>query len=473
MRYATLVVLILIWSQNLVGEGANVVKKPIINGNRAILTRKFAKIPDYANKPAKIVGITSFGADLYVCTSVSGGRIYKVSNKGQVSLWFDVAKALLRKGRRLDVSNQIEGGVRSIAFHSNYRKNGLFYVSLMERQTKPLSTYKFFSRPPRPVKVHSVVLEWSVNSKSKQPNPASLREVFRIAFPNYFHVIKQLEFRGSFLYITHGDGAPDRAANKGGQGNDGLGKIIRINPLRKGKQPYTVPGSNPFSRNPRFKSEIYALGFHNPHNLCFSRGGQLFVADTGGDNVEEINLVRPGGNYGWPLREGHFVRLQRGGVITGVAPLPKDDAKFNFIYPNAVLGHNGRRGSKLIGQSIAGSCPIENTSPLRGLYLYSNFPTDGALYYSTLASLRGAKTKGPPASLRWATTFKARILYDHDRNPRTKPLALPNLRAVIQTEPGLKNKERVDMRFGRGSRGEIYWSSKQSGWIYLITNSVP
>lgn len=449
--------------------------KRITTSKKKILTRPFATIPKYKGKPSKIVSLTSWAGSLYVCTSVSGGLIYKVSSKGKVTLFLDVLKALRSNRRTLNTENFIHGGVRDIAFHPSHARNGLFYVSLTEDVRKPLPGSQYLSRPGKSVKTDSVVVEWKV-AKSGAPIVNSLRTVIRIGFPSFDHTVNQITFSGANLYISHGDGSSENAAKKGGQGNDGLGKILRINPLRKGSKPYSVPASNPYLKNGKLKNELYAIGFHNPHNLCFSKSrGDLFVADTGRDNFEEINVVRAGRNYGWPAREGHYVHLASGGVGVGIGVkgLPTNDAKNGYTYPNAILPHFGKRGAKVIGQSIVAGCPIENSSDLRGLLLYSNFPTDGAVYSSTLAQLRAAKTSGAPKALRYAASFRMSILYDHDGNPKTKPKALPDLRAVVRRDLGEPALERVDMRFGAGGRGEIYWSSKSNGRIYIISNSVP
>lgn len=448
-----------------------------LKGKKVIRTVKYAQIPKYQGKAASIVGITSFKNDLYVCTSVSGGLIYKVSptpRGPKTSVWFNVASALKNNGRTLDFSNRIEGGIRSIAFHPNYEKNNRFYVSVMESVSVGIPSV-FFSRPKSMVKVNSVVYEFKRNEKTGRPIIGSIREVIRIGFANYFHVLKQLVFQGNYLLITHGDGADDEDVDKGGQSlNDGLGKILRINPLPFKGKPYSVPKDNPFVTRKGAKPEIFALGFHNPHNLCTAQNGDLFVADTGRDNVEEINVIQGAGssrNYGWPKREGHFKHEQRGGVGTGVS-VPDQNIADGFVYPSAVVPHFATRGKKFVGQSIASSCPIENKSDLGNTLIYVNFPTDGQLYYSFLNELRSAKTHGKLKDITWAATYRADVLYDHDGKPSTPPKRLENLRAVIRMEKGLENEKRVDVRFGKGSNGKIYWSSKKSGWIYEVTNSL-
>lgn len=450
----------------------NPVRTPIRQGNKKVHVRRFAKIPNNASgRPSKLQSLTFRGDSLYVCTGTSGGLIYKVSMRGEVSLFFDVNRAMREaKGREMDFTSA-HGGLRSVAFHPNFNRNGFLYTSLMERRKESPSKFRYFSRTSKLIRADSVLLEWKYSFKDKKVLSSSYREVLRVGMPVYDHPIKQLAFKGPFLYISHGDGSVQSAIAGGGQKDDALGKILRINPVRKGAQPYTVPRSNPFRNSAKYKNELWAVGFRNPHNICFSKRGELFVTDAGRDNVEEINIVKSGGNYGWSLREGPFVHKASGGLVNGVGPLPRDDAKYGYIYPNAIVGHEGNRGAGFVGQALAGSCPVENGSPLSGTFLYANFPSDGTLYYSLLSDMRRARTTGPPNSLTQAPTYKAKIYFDHDDNERTRPLVLNNLRDVIRREPGLGGAERADVRFGRGPGGEIYFTSKASGGVYLITST--
>jgi glucose/arabinose dehydrogenase len=69
-----------------------------------------------------------------------------------------------------------------------------------------------------------------------------------------------------------------------------------------------IPADNPFSDGVGGLPAVYAYGFRNPYRFSFdvSNSGriQLFVADVGQAMMEEVSLVEPGGNYGWPIREG-------------------------------------------------------------------------------------------------------------------------------------------------------------------------
>lgn len=93
-----------------------------------------------------------------------------------------------------------------------------------------------------------------------------------------------------------------------GKGDDNLGanaqdltnmhgKILRINPDG------STPSDNPVL-GPGALPQIYAYGLRNPFRLTFTPTGQLLVADVGDRAFEELNLITPGGNYGWPGAEG-------------------------------------------------------------------------------------------------------------------------------------------------------------------------
>lgn len=68
------------------------------------------------------------------------------------------------------------------------------------------------------------------------------------------------------------------------------GKILRIN------SDGTIPQNNPFPNSP-----VYSFGHRNIFGLAFhAKTGKLFISDVGPDENDEINIIEPGGNYGWP-----------------------------------------------------------------------------------------------------------------------------------------------------------------------------
>jgi glucose/arabinose dehydrogenase len=115
-----------------------------------------------------------------------------------------------------------------------------------------------------------------------------------------------------YLYIATGDSVRDPATESGKFAQDKsslLGKILRIdvNGTADSGQAYLIPADNPFVTGEGLP-EIFAYGFRNPYRFSFditdSSEARLFVADVGQAMMEEVNIVEPGGNYGWPIREG-------------------------------------------------------------------------------------------------------------------------------------------------------------------------
>lgn len=92
------------------------------------------------------------------------------------------------------------------------------------------------------------------------------------------------------LYATVGDASdPDAAQDPGSF----AGKILRLTPDGQ------VPDDNPFPGSP-----VWSLGHRNPQGIAWAADGTMFAAELGQDTWDELNVVEPGGNYGWPVVEG-------------------------------------------------------------------------------------------------------------------------------------------------------------------------
>src|SRR3990170_4952287 len=218
------------------------------------------------------------------------GRLFIVEQAGRIRI--------LKDGRLLprpflDIREKVtsggELGLLSVAFHPRYAENGRFYVNYTAGEGERL---------------RSVIAEYRVSSDADVAATTE-RRLLEVAQPFRNHN-GGLNLFGpdGMLYIGLGDGGSARDPLNNGQRLDTLlGKILRIDV--DGGTPYRVPSDNPFVTRAGARAEIWASGLRNPWRFSFDRGtARLFVADVGQNQLEEVNIVERGKNYGWRIMEG-------------------------------------------------------------------------------------------------------------------------------------------------------------------------
>jgi glucose/arabinose dehydrogenase len=97
---------------------------------------------------------------------------------------------------------------------------------------------------------------------------------------------------GKFLFLTSGD---RQKMNPAQDLSGTLGKVLRLTPDGK-----PAPG-NPFAERGGVSAEIWSYGHRNPLGIAFDGQGRLWDLEHGPAGGDELNLVKPGANYGWPL----------------------------------------------------------------------------------------------------------------------------------------------------------------------------
>ncbi|MBX9748625.1 MAG: PQQ-dependent sugar dehydrogenase [Roseococcus sp.] len=98
---------------------------------------------------------------------------------------------------------------------------------------------------------------------------------------------------GAHLFLTTGERNDQR--ERAQKLNDLAGKVIRL--TRQGE----IPRDNPFFGQAGLRGEIFTYGHRNPQGIAFNPAtGSLFVAEFGPRGGDELNILRPGLNFGWP-----------------------------------------------------------------------------------------------------------------------------------------------------------------------------
>lgn len=272
-----------------------------------------------------------------------------------------------------------ERGLLGLAFHPDYRHNGLFYTYTSEPATE---TPDFSTQPDGVDANHqSVIREWKVD-EPKDPSAVagtSSRALMRIDEPQFNHNAGALNFGpDDLLYIALGDGgnADDQGPGhaEGGNGQDltdgnVLGKILRIDPQGSDSAngEYGVPWDNPFVDSVG-ADEIFAYGFRNPFRFSFdTETGHLIAADVGQNDIEEVDVVVKGGNYGWPVKEGSFL-FDMNGDGPGFTTTASPGIPVGMIDPVAEYDHD--EGVSITGGFMYRSNKVKG---LRDTYVFGDF----------------------------------------------------------------------------------------------------
>jgi glucose/arabinose dehydrogenase len=299
----------------------------------------------------------------------------------------------------LDITTQVfpggEMGLLGLAFHPAYQQNGYFYVNYIDKNQQ--TTIARF-------KAHGNVAD-----------PTSEKILFTLKQPYANHNGGGLAFGpDGYLYASLGDGGSagdpeNRAQNKA----NFFGKILRLD-VDKGDL-YEVPSNNPFIHEADAKPEIWAYGLRNPWRISFDKKtGDLYIADVGQGDFEEVNIQRAGSkggeNYGWRCYEGrHSFKL--GGC---------DNGPSSYAAPSMEYTHDDGRCSITGGYVYRGT----KYPAFDSKYFYGDY-CNGQLFYAT------------PQNGKWQQTQALKTPY------------------TIST-------------FGQGSDGELYFADYKSGAIYHI-----
>jgi glucose/arabinose dehydrogenase len=168
--------------------------------------------------------------------------------------------------------------------------------------------------------------------------------------------------------------------------------------------------------------EIFVYGFKNPHCITWSQSGEILVSNIGEANVESLNLVMPGHDYGWPIREGSFA-LDPFGDLTKVYPLPGNDSAYRITYPVVEYGHDSGWTAIAGGYEYLGSkMPF-----LRGKFVFGDIPS-GRLFFVEMTDLK----QGQRAAIK-----EFRIVFN----------------GIKKTLKELCGNDRVDLHFGKDREG--------------------
>ncbi|MEK7951235.1 PQQ-dependent sugar dehydrogenase [Luteolibacter soli] len=367
----------------------------------------------------------------------------------------------------------------------------------------------------------AVLIEWTDTNRSNLTFEGTARELLRIGFNSHIHPLGDITFNPAAVPGAPEWGVMYLACGDGGSGENNttklnpqrldtiVGKILRIIPdlslhtsdstvSTNGR--YRIPNDNPFANSANFngaRKEIWTLGHRNPHRFCWYDNGivepRLLVTEIGLNSWEEVNLLKPGKNYGYSEREGpQKLVISSGSPALSNPPSPDSlpvrlsnlqnfPGEFVPEYPVIAYPHAAAYGDAISsGVFYRGSA----VPALQGKFVFADITTgrvwccdwsdmlaadDGVA--STLANMQ-------PVTLVWD---------DPNDSPDLGPQSYDRFFEIVEEGydfrggvdsdlPGgatISGNGRADIRLAVDASGELYVTSKSDGVIRGLGVVIP
>jgi len=497
MRLA-IVLLLAIWTAGTIRAQiaaaitSNPIPAPIVKRGLAVEVRDLVRLPDTRGiRPAdQDVSPAGWARVQYVRDLPDGRRfandsrccLYLIGSNNEPKVYANLAAIFPHA-----VYTRLESGFIGFVFHPEFARNGLFYTVHAERAAGNPKTPDFI--PPgfslKDVTYHNIITEWHATNPAANVFEGTRRELLREAHVvnNLTHPMGAVDFNptakpgdpdygllytsGSDHGFSNGGGPNANTASQTQRLDSIITAILRFDPRSpketggtKGLGDYTIPMGNKFASDgdPKTLGEIYAYGFRNAHRLSWDTDGTMFASDIGMNHVEEINIVRNGGNYGWMRREGIWENGRwRGGSLNELFALPSDvlsgREKDGLIYPVAMYDHDE-------GRAVTdGFAYHGRIAALQGKFVFGDIQ-NGRLFASDLAELKKADD-GIPQTV---APIEEIQLFVRDASGNRMGVSM---RELVDRTMGA-TISRVDLHISRTGDGELLLTSRQDGTIRIL-----
>ncbi|MCB1386615.1 MAG: PQQ-dependent sugar dehydrogenase [Nitratireductor sp.] len=200
-----------------------------------------------------------------------------------------------------------QGGLGDVVLHPDFARNRLVYFSYVE--------------PGEAGTRGAVVARAVLGGSAGEPALETVEVIWRQQpkVEGRAHYSHRIAFSpDGDLFITSGDRQKQTPAQDMKQA---LGKIIRL------RDDGSLPPDNPWQEDGDLARSFWSMGHRNLLGIAFDEDGRLWQHEMGPRHGDELNLVRKGGNYGWPL-------VSEGFYYSG-APIPNHDTAPQFDAPTA------------------------------------------------------------------------------------------------------------------------------------------
>ncbi|MFA7027505.1 MAG: PQQ-dependent sugar dehydrogenase [Sulfurovum sp.] len=232
-----------------------------------------------------------------------------------------------------------QGGLLDVALSPHFKDDGWIYFTYVKEVGSQGATTLARAKLDR-----DRLTQWQDLLVTNSATSDNIHFGSRIAFDESGH-----------LFFTVGDrGTRENAQNLGNH----AGTILRLNPDG------SVPKDNPFTGNPRALDEIYSYGHRNPQGIYYDKAAKrLWVIEHGPRGGDEINLVKKGQNYGWPVIS--YGKEYWGPVAVGEGTHKKGMMQPHKVYipsiaPGSLMIYQGSLFPQWKGKLFAGALVLKH-----------------------------------------------------------------------------------------------------------------
>ncbi|WGI22792.1 PQQ-dependent sugar dehydrogenase [Amylibacter sp. IMCC11727] len=268
---------------------------------------------------------------------------FLISEKRGVLLLFDQTGERRRVSGVPKVVSKGQGGLLDVVAARDFATTGTIFMTFAKNQARGVGT--------------TMVSATLDTNRAKLSNVKTLFEMQQGTVGGRHFGSRVVEGRDGFLYVTVGERGDRPSAQDLNTHN---GSVVRV--ARDGR----VPASNPFVSTPNAQPEIWSFGHRNPQGAALDSAGLLWVAEHGAKGGDEVNRVKKGANFGWPvISYGEHYSGRKIGEGTSKSGMEQPNFYWDpSIAPSGLMIYSGKMFAEWEGDFFIGSLKFDHIARL-------------------------------------------------------------------------------------------------------------
>jgi len=231
------------------------------------------------NQSYQIKRVATFD-EPWAMAELADGRLLITERRGKLKLFDPSTLKSIEILGLPEVAYGGQGGLGDIVLHPDFANNHQIYLSYAETGKGGYG---------------AVVIRGELNLQEKNPRIINIKKIWKQVpkVSGQGHYAHRMIFaKDGKLWISSGERQKfDPAQDM----NSNLGKVLRLN------DDGTVVADHPFTQQGEIAKQVWSLGHRNPLGMAFDAKDQLWVVEMGPKGGDELNLIKKGENYGYPI----------------------------------------------------------------------------------------------------------------------------------------------------------------------------